>query len=94
MDHYKYARWCNVHLFDLSNLEFTAPSLHEEFNTGNFSFKKTMHDFLRFAPDQVHEQNNEKIKGLDGATHLLKRPDSSGLKEWGTSGPRTCTFVK
>ena len=29
MDHYKYATWCGVHLFDLSNLEFAAPCLYE-----------------------------------------------------------------
>ena len=46
-----------------------------------------MRNFPSLAPDQVHEQNNEKIKGLGGATHLLNRPDSSGLEEWGTSGP-------
>ena len=88
MDHYKYARWCSVHLFDLSNLEFIAPSLYEEFNTGNFSFQKTMRNFLILAPDQVHEQNNEKMKGLGGATQLLNRPDLSGLEEWGTSVPK------
>ena len=87
MDHYKYVRWCSVHLFDLSSLEFIAPSLYEEFNTGNFSFQKPMRNFSSLAPDKVHEQNNEKIKGLGGATHLLNRPDSTGLEEWGTSGP-------
>ena len=78
MDHYKYTRWCSVHLFDLPSLEFTAPNLHEEFNTGNSSFQKIMRNFSSLAPDQVHEQNNEKIKGLGGATHLLNRPHSTG----------------
>ena len=81
MDHYKYARWCSAHLFDLSNLEFTAPSLYEEFNTGSFSFQKIMCSFPSHAPDQVHEKNNEKIKGLGGETHLFNRPDSTGLEE-------------
>ena len=57
MDHYKYARWCSVHLFNLSNLEFTRPSLYEELNT---SFQKAMWNFPSLASDQVHEQNNEK----------------------------------
>ena len=52
-----------------------------------------MRNFPSLAPDQVHEQNNEKIKGLGGATHLLNRPDSSGLKEWGTSGPELVGFL-
>ena len=46
-----------------------------------------MGNLSSLAPDQVHEQNNEKIKGLGGATHLLNRPDSSGFEEWRTSGP-------
>ena len=25
------------------------------------------------APDQLHEQNNEKIKGVGGAVHLVNR---------------------
>ena len=87
MDHYKCARWCSVHLFALSNLEFTAPSLYGEFNTANFSFQKTMHNISSLALDQVHGQNNEQIKGLGGATHLLKRPDLTGLEEKATSGP-------
>ena len=39
------------------------------------------------VPGQVHEQNNEDRKGIGGATHLLNRPDSTGVDEWGTSGP-------
>ena len=27
----------------------------------------------KIASDQVHEQNNEKIKGASGAAHLLNR---------------------
>ena len=34
------------------------------------------------APDQVHEQNNEMIKGTSGTTHLLNRHDKSGLERW------------
>ena len=68
MDHYRYARGCSIHLFDLSNLE-SITSLYEEFNTGNFSFQNTKCNFSSFALDQVYDQNNEKVKGLGGATH-------------------------
>ena len=68
-------------------LEFTTPRLYEEFNTGTFSFQNTMINFSNLMPDQVHEQNNEGKKGFHGATHLFNRPDSTGLEEWGTSGP-------
>ena len=87
MDHYKYTRWCSSHRFDLWNLEFTAPSLYEEFNTGNFYFEKTIRNFLSLVLDQGYKQNNGKIKDLVGAVHLLNIPDSTGLKEWWTSGP-------
>ena len=46
-----------------------------------------MDNFSSLAPDQVHEQNNEKINGLGGGTHLLNRPDSTCIKEQGKSGP-------
>ena len=55
MVHYKYARWCSVHLLDLSNLEVTARNLHKEFNTDNFSSQKTGSSL---APDQVHEHRD------------------------------------
>ena len=64
MDHYKYARGCSVHLFDLSNLEFIARSLYEEFNIGNFSFNNTMQNFSTPAPDQVGEETVRKQKDL------------------------------
>ena len=38
------------------------------------------------TPDQVHEQNNEVIKGTSGATHLLNRPGTSGLERWELCG--------
>ena len=46
-----------------------------------------MRNFPHLVPDQVQEQSNQKINKLDGATHLLNRPDSTGLDKWGTSDP-------
>ena len=46
-----------------------------------------MRNLSSLAPDQVHEQNNEKIKGLGGGIHLLNRLDSTGIKKERTSGP-------
>ena len=34
------------------------------------------------AVDQVHEQNNTKIKGIGGATHLVNLSDESHLVRW------------
>ena len=51
-----------------------------------FHSKKTSRQFSKMAADQVHEQNNEIIKGTSGATHLLNRPDTSGLERWELCG--------
>ena len=34
------------------------------------------------ALDQIHEQNNDLIKGVGGATHLINREDDSALLRW------------
>ena len=36
--------------------------------------------FSRISPDQVHEQNNEIIKGLGGAIPLLNLENDSGTE--------------
>ena len=86
LDHYNYARWLSVHLMDLNQLHINCPDIYEIFTDGHFSFKKTRHQFSKMAPDQVHEQNNEVIKGSSGATHLLNRPGTSGLERWELCG--------
>ena len=45
------------------------------------------------ALDQLHEQNNEKIKGLSGATQLLNRNDMSGRDRWETSSPDIARII-
>ena len=86
MDHYNYARWVTVHLFDLVNLHINCPDVYKAFSEGKFAFQKTLNQFSKMAVDQLHEQNNEIIKGTGGATHLLKRADPSGLVRWETCG--------
>ena len=86
LDHYNYATWGKVHCFDLILLEKTCPDLHEEFQSGNFSFLKTNTEYSRIALYQVHEQNNKVIKGSGGSKHLLNRTDESGLIRWETVG--------
>ena len=46
------------------------------------------------ALDQVQEQNNEKIKGVSGATQLLNRNDKSGMERWETSTPEIARITK
>ena len=86
MDHHNYARWGSVHLMDLIQLRKNCPDIYDEFDKGNFSFQKTNHQFSKMAPDQLHEQNNEVIKGTSGATHLLNRQERSGLERWELCG--------
>ena len=88
-DHYHYARWGTVHLFDLMNLLDTCPDIYCNFVSGNFSFQ-----FSKMALDQVHEQSNAKIKGVSGATHLLNRNDISVMERWETSSPEIARIIE
>ena len=93
LDHYNYARWLTVHLFDLMCLEFTCPDIYNEFMKGNFTYQKTRAKFSKMVPDQSHEQNNEKIKGVGGAVHLVNMEDESGLIKWELCGPELVMIV-
>ena len=95
MDRYHYARWGTVHLFHLMNLHDTCPDIiYRNFVSGSFSFQKSYRRFSKMAPDQVHKQNNEKIKGVSGATHLLNRNDMSGMERWETSTPEIARIIE
>ena len=92
-DHYNYARWASVHLRDLTGVHLTCPDVFREFNDGHFSFQKTKRKFSKMALDQCHEQNNELIKGISGATHLLNRNDETSLERWETSTPELARLI-
>ena len=51
MDHYHYARWLSVHLFDLVNLHLNCPDVYNAFSNKKFSFDKTRRYFSAMAPD-------------------------------------------
>ena len=85
--HCHYERWGIVHLFDLMNLHHTCPDIYRNFISGNFSFQKSYQQFSKMGLDQVHEQNNKKIKGVSGATHLINRNDMPFMERWETSSP-------
>ena len=89
-----YTRWATVHLFDLMTLHSTCPDVYAQFLKGNISFQKSNRRFSKMALDQVHEQNNEKIKGGSGATHLLNRADESGLERWETCTPEIARTIE
>ena len=78
-DHFNYARWLSVHLYDLMNIHLFCPDVYNEFMNGNFAYQKSGRKFSKISPDQVHEQNNQVIKGLGGAIPFLNREHDSGL---------------
>ena len=92
-DHYNYARWVSVHLRDLTGVHLTCPDVFREFNDGHFSSQKTKRKFSKMALDQCYEQNNELIKGISGATHLLNRNDETSLERWETSPPELARLI-
>ena len=66
LDHYHYSRWLTVHVKDLLMLKENCPGVHDEFMKGHFVTQKTKHKFSSLAHDQVHEQLNAMIKGMEG----------------------------
>ena len=82
LDHFNYARWLSVNLFDLLQVKGQFPDIYNQFSVGQFTFQKTISEYFNMALDQVHEQNNTKIKGIGGATHLVNLSDESPLVRW------------
>ena len=76
-----------IHLFDLMHLHFDCPGVYKSFMPGKFSFDKTAKQFSSMAPDQLHEQNNEVIKNVSGATDVMNREDQAGVERWGLCSP-------
>ena len=87
LDKYNYARWATVYWFDMASSHTTCPEVYMDLMKRNFSFLKTNTHFSRIALDHVHEQNNKKIKGASGATHLINRQNDSALIRWELCGP-------
>ena len=79
LDHFNYARWLSVHLYDLLSLSRHSPQLHQSFMNGHFVFKKTENSFSLIGLDQVHEQNNAVLKGMGGVSSILTREDQSAV---------------
>ena len=64
----------------------TCPDVYVQLLKGDFSFQKTNRKFSKMALDQVHEPNNEKIKGVSGATNIVNRA-MSGIERWDNCSP-------
>ena len=77
LDHYNYARWQSVHLFNFLSLQNILPDIYQNFKDGHFSFQKSNREFSSIALDQVHKQNNAVLKSVAGVTNILNRQDES-----------------
>ena len=93
LDHYHYARWVSVHLYDLIHLHINCPDVSVAFVSGMFCFDKTTRPFSSMAPDQLHEQNNRVIKMFGGATAFLNREDQPGLERWGLCSSELASII-
>ena len=52
LDHYHYARWLLVLLFDMLRLKVTNPDIYREFEeNGNFAVARTQNRFLSMGID-------------------------------------------
>ena len=83
LDHFHYARWLSVHIFDVHIFDFMVleivhNNVFENFYLGHFCFKKTNGVFSMTALDQLQEQNSWTIKKLV-ASNFANRADDSAL---------------
>ena len=93
LDHYPYARWLSVHLYDLVQLHINCPDVYVAFVSGIFCFDKTTRPFSSMAPDQLHEKNNRVIKIFSSATAFLNREDQPGLERWGLCSSELASII-
>ena len=78
--------WQNIILTFIS-LTQNFPMLTNFLLKGNFSLQKSHREFSWIGLDQIHEQNNELIKGCGGASDLLNKVDDLALIRWETCSP-------
>ena len=64
----------------MAELPTKHPKVYEAFENGCFTAQKTNKRFSCIPLDQVHEQENVKVKGVGGAMHLLN--EQSALNRW------------
>ena len=46
LDHYNYARWLSVYLFDLLSLKNSLPDIYQNFKDGHVSYQKSNRESL------------------------------------------------
>ena len=73
-------------------LEHQHPDVYHAFKNGFFVGKKSEKRFSFIALDQIHEQENVKIKTSGGVTPLLKK--ESAFKRWLLSAPELTNIIE
>ena len=58
----------------MARLKVAHPYVYGQFMKGNFTVKKTTHNFSAIAFDHAHEHNNASVKGNGGAVDLTENP--------------------
>ena len=91
LNHVHYARWLPVHIRDMVALKNMHPSVHDEFQKGNFVVQRSTHAFSCMALDQSHEQSKKCIKGDGGVVGLTEDP--AALRRWMLAGPEIARVV-
>ncbi|KAG1650849.1 Kelch domain-containing protein 4 [Nymphon striatum] len=75
LDHFNYSRWVSVHVRDMNALRI----LESDFQN-HWVVQKTQKRFSKIPIDQVHEQENCKIKGKGGVIGITE--NQSALQRW------------
>ena len=92
LDHFHYARWLSVHVYDMRMLEITNANVYEAFDEfGCFVVSRTKKPFSSMGLDQRHEQHNKDVKGDGGALGLTE--DEEKLHHWMVCGPEVARAV-
>lgn len=86
-DHYNYARWVTIHIRDMLSL---PDSIKENFMR-YWVVSKTKNRFSSIPIDQMHEQENAKVKGIGGVIDLTENPIA--LRRWMICGPELARCI-
>ena len=92
LNHTNYKRWLPVYIKDMLELPKRHPEIYQAFQKGFFTGQKTSNRFSSIALDQIHEQENVKVKGLAGATPIIEKEKS--LLQWMVAGPEVSRILE
>ena len=80
LGHIHYARWLSVFLQDLQLLKTEDENLYKQFRN-HVSVTSSKEKFSKIAFDQIHEQNNKKIKATSGTINLVNKEDGTYMRK-------------